>query len=85
MRGLGGRCMINRMLKHPPKGALCDKCRQPFEYDDYFLLFNPILGQYLICDRCSLALEKFIDSVDKRIERRARVMGKDLRALGKIN
>ncbi len=56
----------------------CDKCRQQCDLNHYFLLYNPILGTYHICDGCALPLDRFIDSIDKRIERRGKTMLKDL-------
>ena len=59
------------MLKLPAEGMLCDKCRGECDINHYFLLYNPILGTYHLCDDCSLALDRFIDTIDKRIERMA--------------
>ena len=56
----------------------CDKCREVCDPLHYFLLYNPILGTYHLCDGCSLALENFIIGIDKRIERRGKTMLKDL-------
>jgi len=50
---------------------LCDKCAKPFEISDGYLLRHGILGSYRVCDDCSLALEQFIERVDRAKERRA--------------
>ena len=56
----------------------CDKCREVCDPNHYFVLYNPILGTYHLCDGCSLVLEQFIETIDKRIERRGRTMLRDL-------
>jgi hypothetical protein len=54
----------------------CDKCRDLVDgdTDSYLLLCNPILGTYHVCIGCALALDRFIDRIDKRIESRGRTM-----------
>jgi hypothetical protein len=51
---------------------LCDKCDKPIETSDDFLLRHSILGRYHTCSDCSLALERFIESIDRAKERRTK-------------
>ena len=48
---------------------LCDKCQTPIDVHAGFLLRNPTLGQYHICDDCGLDLDRFIDRVDPARDR----------------
>ena len=50
---------------------LCDKCNRPMANADGFTLINGILGSYRICHDCSLALDRFVGSVERAKERRA--------------
>jgi hypothetical protein len=51
---------------------LCDKCDKPIETSGDFLLRHSILGRYRTCGDFSLALERFIESIDRAKARRAK-------------
>jgi hypothetical protein len=76
-----GACYSDVLWRVREPGVFnCDKCREQInaDVDPYYLLYNPILGTYHICDGCNLALDRFVDSIDKRIEKRGRTLLREL-------